>query len=434
MKWIFNNFTVCLSLIVSLIMLTSFGCGSKDSPTGGKQDLEKLTVLASLPLEFSEISEQKVEITFSKDLDKSTFIKGFYIYPPIVNKKITIDGNVATIKFLEELQNHTNYYLILTNRIKDIRGNSLDQNQTLIYKYGNLQTNRITGSVLYENPTDAGMPVLVHLLSEDSLWVLSKSITGSSFAIEALNPLNYQLKAYIDKNQNGRYDFKQEPYFEANIDNIPLQTLNLMMAYADTVKPAIRMVRGNNSRDYEIYFNKSLKSYSGVRLESVSSSESIPIFAENHSSDKITLLTAQTDTTRIRFIVTDLEDFKSNKNVRSIFVSSGSDVIDNTPPRILNTIPRNGATVNTLLPKLEIHFSEIITSSNFKADLVEVDTKTSIPFSLIKSNHSIYIIQPDKQLSNYKTHVLTIEAETRDLAGNKLDSDYKFVFLPISRN
>lgn len=433
MKTASNILCFILVCVISSSALFIVGCGSKQSPTGGKQDLDKLQLLASIPVEYDEINEQKIELTFSKAVDRSTLLKGIYIYPTVSNKKINVDGNLVTIKFLEALNKDTNYYVTLTTRIKDVRGNTLDNNQTLIYKHGKLQNNKISGLISYEDPKDKGLPIQVNLLGADSLWVLSRSFTGDSYRLEGLNPMSYIMRAYIDKNLNGRYDASLEPYQEYDIAEKEIANYDITMAYADTVKPAIKLVKAVSNREYEIVLNKTVKSFQKVTVQSLNSKDNLQVFALDREPDKITIVTSQTDTTKWQFTVTELVDNKGNTNKSSIMIASGSSKPDITPPSIINSNPRSGATVNTLQPILEISFSEIVPSAMFKATLTETDSKKAIPFKLVKSNQKTYHIQPERPLENYKSCVLTIQEETSDLSGNNLKQPFKLVFLPILR-
>jgi hypothetical protein len=434
MNKVFEYKHFCAQILIFTILLLISGCGSKQSPTGGKEDTEKLAVLASLPVEFEEISDQRIEVTFSKVIDKEAFVKGIYLYPPVKAKKFIYDGNIVTIKFLEALQADTNYYLTLTTRVKDLRGNALDENQTLIFRHGELQSNRISGNIIYENQSDTDLPVQVNMLTADSVWVLAKTFKGKSYALDTMNPMDYILRAYIDKNLNGRYDAEMEPYTESSLKSKPVISYDLNMAYADTVMPAIRSVRAISNREYEIVLNKSIKSYKDVKVEYLKQRENLRIFALSHDLDRIVVLTSETDTTQYKFTITELTDAKGNVNPRSSVTIAGSREQDKTAPEIVSTVPRNGASVNNLQPVIEVNFSEIIPSSTFTAYLKETDANKSIPFRIINSNQKTYRLQPEKPLSNYKSCLLTIESSTSDLSGNKLKESYKLVFLPIIRD
>lgn len=434
MNKVFKQNTLLIVLLLFSTVYIVSSCGSKRSPTGGKEDIDKPTVLASIPEEYAEISDQKIELTFSKPIDRTSFLKGIYIYPPITNKKIYYEANLVTIKFLEALEKDTNYYLTLTNRIKDVRGNALAKNQTLIYKHGTLQKNRISGNIVYENSKDIGLPIQLNLISTDSIWVMTKEITGKTYEIEALNPFAYTLKAYIDKNLNGRYDQNYEPYHELNVANQPIATYDLNMAYADTVKPVIRSVNAIANREYKITLNKTIESYKKIQIQSINTKESLQIYAVNHELDKITVLTAPTDTTRWLFSLIDAADKKGNSNALSSVTIRGSSNKDKTSPTVLKTNPRNGSSVNNLLPILEINFSEIIPQNLFFATLIEVESGRDIPFKVLKTNGMIYQIQPRTPLKNYMTCMLTIENNTSDISGNTLQKPFKLVILPLVRD
>jgi hypothetical protein len=433
MNTVFSKLTAASLLSGFLMLCLLCGCGSKQSPTGGKEDLEKLKLLASIPEEFADLKDLKVELTFDKPVDRASFLKGIYIYPPIQNKKVYYESNVITLRFLEALEKDTNYYITLTTRIKDMRGNPLETNQTLIFRNGVLQTNRISGNIEYEKAGDNGMPVLLNLLTADSVSVLAKSVTGNSYVIEALNPAAYIIRAHIDKNQNGRYDYGQEPYFETSVPQQTISSVLLQMVYADTVKPVIKSVKEISNREYEIILNKSISAFQKISLDDITHNRPIQIFAINHEADKINLLTASTDSAQIRFRINGLRDSKGNQTELSALTlqsGTGRDVI---PPTVVSTYPRNGATVNDLQPVLNITFSEPIPATAFQANLKETDSNKEVSFQVIKSNSYTYKLQPGKPLLNYKSYVLTIGEGTSDISGNRLAKPYKLTFLPLLR-
>ena len=69
-----------LALLLALL-LTLASCGSKKSPTGGPEDLDRPAILSSLPAQFGQITNGRIEINFSKPLDKSSVTQAVYIYP-----------------------------------------------------------------------------------------------------------------------------------------------------------------------------------------------------------------------------------------------------------------------------------------------------------------------------------------------------------------
>lgn len=435
-KLIFPFKTSSLLLLMSFAVMLAFlnSCGSKRNPTGGKLDIDKPQILATLPEEYSEINEQKLEITFSKAIDRSTFLKGIYIYPPVLNKKVYFESNVITLKFLEALEKDTNYFITLSTRIKDVRGNALGKNQTLIYKSGKLQDNKISGNVHFEDAKDGTLPIQLTLLSADSLWVLSREITGNAYALESLNPISHILRAFIDKNLNGRYDPNQEPYFEAVTPVQKIYSLDLNMAYADTVKPALKSVKAISNREYELVLNKTIKSFGKLTIKSPDKRESLPVLLSNLQNDRIRVLTAVSDTSKWAFSLTDLIDVKGNITAMSALTINGSATADKIPPSVTSCSPRSGTSVNNLQPILEITFSEVIPVANINANLKESESGESIPYRIIKADGKTFQFQAEQQLSNYRSCMLTIETTTADISGNQLKEPFKLVFLPIFRN
>ncbi|HOH60343.1 MAG TPA: Ig-like domain-containing protein, partial [Candidatus Cloacimonadota bacterium] len=121
-----------LLAFVLLISLNMIACGNKRGPTGGDQDLDKPTVLSSSPAEMGDISGGIIEIDFDKPMDKSSLPNAIYFYPPITEKRINLSRQTLTIEIKEKLQDDTLYYITLSTRIKDTRGNNLDKAHTLI--------------------------------------------------------------------------------------------------------------------------------------------------------------------------------------------------------------------------------------------------------------------------------------------------------------
>ncbi|MCB5246052.1 MAG: Ig-like domain-containing protein [Candidatus Cloacimonadaceae bacterium] len=415
--------------IILLLLIFLASCGSKKSPTGGPEDLERPVIVTSFPPQFSNISEGRIEINFSKPLDKTTIPHSIYIYPPVMNKKITVDKNSIIIQINEKLLPDTNYYVIISTRLKDIRGNSPEHNQTLVYTSGKLNQLRLSGTIGYENPKDNSLPVQMSLLSADSLLVLSQVSQGSSYAIEPLNPAYYILRAYIDKNVNGRYDFTQEPFFEQPVMMEHSNNLDLFLAYADTTSPTIKLITANHNREVEITFSEAIKGYSSIKINRLDNKEELPVLLSYLEEDKLTLLTPAQEAFAYTVEISDVKDRKGNTNqvIKSEFRSSSN--LDTEPPQVLSSSPRNGTSVKTLEPVLVVCFSEVIPKSSIKASLKATETKAEIPIDILESDSRIYRFKPQRTLQNYRSYVLTISAT--DISGNSMPESFNLNFLPL---
>ncbi|MDD4224181.1 MAG: Ig-like domain-containing protein [Candidatus Cloacimonetes bacterium] len=420
---------IILLLAAALLLLS---CGSKKAPTGGPEDLQRPSVLSSLPAEFGQITDGRIEINFSKPLDKSSVTQAVYIYPPIQDKKITVDKSTLLIRFNEDLRPDTNYYVTVSTRLKDIRGNALPENQTLVFAHGDLNQFQLAGTVSFEDEADSSLPVQLRLLSADSLNVLSSVSRGPAYLLETLNPAPYLLRAYIDKDRNNRHDPDSEPFFAASLNLGRSQNLDIQLAYADSTKPVIKLAQARHQREVEILFSEPLAGYDAVTLKRLDTGGELPILITSLAGDKLTLLTEIQDAQTYRVEIRGARDVRGNLKALDKADFSSSQILDTTPPKVLASSPRNGTSVNTLEPTLELRFSEVIPASAIKASLKAAESNTEIPFNLSGENTAVYTFKPSQPLQNYRSYVLSVSAA--DISGNKLVEDYKLNFLPLLRS
>lgn len=425
--------TVFKAAILLILLHILVACGSKRPPTGGPVDTEKPVVVASVPEVFGDISDGKIEISFSKALDKSTLSSAIYIYPPITNKKISYDANTIIIRIQEKLLKDTNYYVTLTSRLKDTRGNALGQNQTLVFRSGKLNTNKISGSIIYEDPRDMAFPIRLDILSADSLMIQSNSISGNSYAIEHLNPISHLLRAFIDKDNNGRYDFGKEPHFEALAHFAPITTLDIKMQYRDSTLAQIRSVRAISNREVEIQFTEDVSSVGDIAIASVQTSTPLPIRIKLLNKDKMQLITAEQDTSRYQLLVENIRDLKQNLTKRAGTQFSGSSRIATSKPKVVSTSPRNGTSVNSIRPEITVVFDRIMPQDSLRYSLYSADKKEKIAIDVLSGNSNVYKFVPRTELFNYRSYLLLISKDSADIFGNKLEADFELNFLPLYR-
>lgn len=422
-----NKYLSVFFLLKLLIFIAA--CGSKKSPTGGPEDLEKPVILSSVPAQFGQIDQNRIEINFSKPLDKNSVTQAVYIYPPVKNKKVTVDKNSIFIRFNENLQANTNYFVTVTTLLKDNRGNNLEENQTLIFAHGELQDLRLSGKVSFEEEADKALPLQIRLLSADSLNVLSSVSQGGSYKLESLNPASYLLRAFIDKNRNNRLDPDNEPFYETHLKLERSQSLDIHLAYTDTTIATIKQVQAINDREIHVHFSKTITEYSSIKVQRLDTGGELPILISNLEKDKLILLTQEQEPANYRVEIRGIRDRKGNLNAMDKMDFRGSEQKDQQAPRLLSSTPRDGSSVNSLQPSLTLHFSEIIPASSLSASLRAAETKTEIDFNIEGANSSTYIFKPKQALQNYRSYILTVSVA--DLSGNK--NEFKLSFMPLLR-
>ena len=418
-------------LFLVLLLLFLLSCGHRKSPTGGKKDTESPSIVSILPDEFCDINNQDIEIIFSKPIDRTSILSGIYIYPPILNKKFKWDKNSLIIKILEDLEQNTNYFFTFSKRIKGEHNNKLDQDYVYIFRSGKLNEYRISGEIIYEDKSDEGLPVRLNLMTADSSMIYSTELEGYIYEIDNLNNIEHQIESYIDKNENGKYDYEKEPYFQFFSSKKEISSVNIELAYADTIKPEIKSVNVLWNNQLEINFSESIKSVSEIEITTADSLE-IPLSVLAHASneDKITVVSTKMDTIQYKISLTALEDLKENVLDESSILFDGISIQDTIPPNVISSFPRNGATIKTLLPEIVIEFSEIILSENLSAKLISVESQELTEMKMEKGNSNIIIFKPAKELTNYSSFNFIISAS--DMTNNNSE-EFSAFFIPIVR-
>lgn len=417
----------------ALLILGLTACGSKRGPTGGEADIERPTVISSSPLEMGEISGKTIEIDFSKPMDRASITNSIYIYPPVSQRRISLTRATLKIEIEDELLKDANYFVTLSTRLKDLRGNSLDKAHTLTFRSGEAQSGQLSGLIEYEDPLDKGTAINLSLFSADSLLVMMDEVSGDSYELPNLNPASYTLRAYIDKNVNGRYDLVYEPFFEESVSISGRSSLNMSMSYVDTTLAQIRGIKQISPHELEITLSKRIATYSTLEIIAEGSKDRTEILHEHLDKDKLYVLSSKLDSTRVTIKMRNLEDFKGNFSAESSIQFGVQSSSDTTPPQLLSTIPRSGATIYDLKPKIELFFSEIMTGKNLKLSLVASDTKKEVPCEILNVQGRKVTLQPVQELTNYRSYSLTIHKESTDYSGNKMLEDRELIFLPIKR-
>lgn len=418
-------------ILICLALLT--GCGSKRKPTGGEQDLLKPSILSTSPAELGDISGKIIEIDFSKAMDKASLPNAIYFYPPIKNKQISISRQTLKIEIKEDLQPDTIYFITLSTRLKDLRGNALDKAETLLFKNGNPKTAKLSGLIDYEQKEDIGQPVRFTLYSADSLLVMMRELSGTAYEIPALAPGTFRARAYIDKNQNGRHDENLEAFFEDTFELKQLGTLDLKLAYQDTTTAQIRQVKQHSPHELEIVLSKKIENYEGLVIQSKEQAEPLAIWHEALIGDRLQVLTAAMDSTNYRIRINKLQDAKGGISPQTSLNFKPGIFEDKEAPRLMSSYPRNGGTVNSLKPELQLVFSEIISAQNLKVTLIESDSKKEIPIKIEAIKGRSITLIPQKEMANHRSHTLIVSDKTVDSSGNRLGAESRILFLPIFR-
>jgi hypothetical protein len=421
------------ALLMLIFLLGLAACGSKRNPTGGAADTDRPTLLSSSPAEFGDISGKVIEIDFSKTMDKSSITNAIYFHPPIADTRISLSRATLRIEIREELQKDTFYHIILSSRLKDLRGNQLDKEHSLVFRHGNPPTASLSGLINYDNPADMEAKVRFSLFSADSLLVMMDELSGSSYEIGSLNPAEYKLRAYIDKNLNGRYDTSAEPFFEQSVKASTRTTMDINLAYVDTTMAQIRRINRISPQELEIELSKPISYLEHVEIVARDNNAELTILRRFLDADRVYLLTSAPDSLEYSIRMRNLKDNRGNMSPATGMQYTPSLTKTESPLQLLALQPRNGATVADLQPIIELHFSRIMLPENLKLSLLATDNKTEVEWEIVNNNGRKLQIRPKKALANYRSYQIIVHKETKDFGGNTLEANRESVFLPIKR-
>ncbi len=431
MKKVFSASASIIAMLLFTLLLSN--CGSDGSPSGGPKDTVKPTIVNVDPGEYESIASGDIEITFSKPIDRATVLTGIHIYPAILKKKFRWpDGNTLGIRIYEKLEEDTNYYIMFSKEIKGMHGNPLDQDYLYTFSSGELQRLRLSGNIEYERPGDMGRPISFSLFDADTVNVYKTVLTGSNYVLENLNPGGYVLESFIDLSGNNKYDYGTEPWFRQEISLDGNMTLDWQMAYEDSLAPSFADVKALSASQLLVKLSEPLQDFTSIRIEAQDSLRTeLPIIEYNVFEDTLHILTSAQDTLKYKLEALGMRDLKDNfSEIDSIFFQ-GKARPDSTAPRVVKTIPRNGTSITTRMPEIQIRFSEMILTKDIHLSMQCVETGDKIGVEVVEGNSSRYVVKPSQELTNYNTYILTIEKITSDPAGNSMAQPVDVSMIPI---
>ncbi len=424
-KMMMKLIRIGLGITVFSIIFLLNSCGHKKKPTGGEKDTISPKILSFYPPEFSQLNNS-LEILFSKPIEKSTVFEGISIYPPILKKKLIWSDNLLHIKILEPLKDSTNYFFKFSSSIKGIHQNPLDKNYTAIYYNGVLQNYSIYGTISYEKEEDKNKKITLSLFDSDSSLVFIKKISGVNYKLDYLNPDEYHIQAFIDRNGNNKYDFEKEPYAAITVTDSNNTQANLSMSYADTTKPHLTKIVPISNIELIAHFSENISMADEISVESADSNKvALKVITSKLKNDFITIITEKQDTTKYLLKIKNITDLKENITKMDSLYFNSSTISDTISPKVLEIYPQNGAVIKSHYPEIKLTFSELI--KNIDVKLYNNETNKEYELKAIKSDKDVFEYTTQKILLNYSSYKLIVNA--LDYAGNKSKIESNFIVM-----
>ncbi len=418
-----------LTIVAILTLLVA--CGSKDTLTGGPEDTVKPEIVSVYPEEREDISAGQIELIFNKNLDKVSVERSIYIYPAVEDMNLKVSKSTVTITFETEQMEESNYYLTINKSLKDIRNNTMESNQTLVFRKGEFNEYKIRGVVQYEEGAEKGHRTFVTVLTSDSLFILSQKLKSDRFEIPNLNPADYFLRAYTDNNDNERYDFGRDLFFEGPFTQ-SMRSIRLNMAVADSTLPKLRSGRFQYDNQLSLSLSEELKSFESITITSLKDSTEVPYKYAVLNDNYLNLITEPVDTLKYKVTIKGMEDLKGNLRELMAVEVQGIVKPDTLAPSIISTFPEDGRTIKTLNPRILVEFSEIIPKAYLVCKLQEVESGRELKLTTLSSDSHLAEFMPANKLRPYYSYKFIVTKSTADAKFNFLAEDYIINFLPVA--
>ena len=212
--------------LVVIIVFVALGCAKRGYITGGEKDEFPPQVLKTSPENFStHFNSQEITILFDEYVKLKDVSKQLIISPPMKNKpEITpfSASKFIKIRLRDTLQPNTTYSLNFGQSIEDNNEGNKLQGYRYVFSTGSyIDSLSINGYVkdALDKETEKFVSVMLYEINEtftDSVIYkenpryITNTLDSVAFSLENLKEGNYLLVALKDKNNNNRFDPKQD--------------------------------------------------------------------------------------------------------------------------------------------------------------------------------------------------------------------------------
>jgi len=216
--------------VIYFLFLLFCSCAKIGSPTGGPADKIPPKILKSIPENGAiNFKGDKIYLTFDEYIQLNKINENLIISPPLKNDiKTTIRHKTLIINLNNKLEDSVTYCLNFGSSIVDFREANPIENFEFVFSTGSkIDSFSITGKVLKAfdlEPPDKNTYVLIYNNLNDTAPLKVRPLyvgrcdKNGDFKINYLKDGKYRIYALTDKNNNLKYDLKDE-YF-AFVDTI----------------------------------------------------------------------------------------------------------------------------------------------------------------------------------------------------------------------
>ncbi len=350
-------------LWIAFIGLLGVQCAHKVAPSGGPEDRTPPTVVSTFPEPFqvNVPLDVTITITFSEKLNAGSVQQQVWMVPePPQGFEVSVQKQRLVVQPQAPLEPDVTYQVVVGTKVADRHGNRLPEPLQLIFATGSaIDSGRIAGQVW--GASGEGWWLLAHrdsppipdtLLARKAAYFVPLARNGN-FQIGALAIQRYFLYALQDANGDRRYQVGEPvafpPFWISLADSQAMVSrVYLRPVREDFSPPQLQQVSPLHRHTFYLQWNEPIRltSAAGVRVLDSLTHQLLPIRGMAVVPENPKTLAVFTDAqlqTIYQGWIWGIADSAGNTTDTLTFRFQGTPEPDTTRPRILHTLPPDGA-------------------------------------------------------------------------------------------
>ena len=408
-------------LPISLLFIVLLSCAKVEGPSGGPEDKTPPKIIGVSPSDGAvdvPVSLNKIDITFSKSMNKNATQNAVFISPLFFDyPQYKWSGKKLEVELPETLRTNTTYVLTIGASAQDSKRNQLGETKTFAFSTGKtIYDGMINGKVFSDNSRN--MYVWAYKLADadpDTFWMkvpdyVTQPDSLGKFSFEYLSYGHYLVVAAQDKNNN---QFWEPPGDKLGLPDTLVYLdaehqyygpLILTTAEGDTLAPRISGAQSPDSNAVVVDFNEKMDSVSVRRIAKyriVKSSDTLTtgtidyILPLDNDFQQLYLRCSGLEVgERYKIIAHDLlSGYGVKADTMSRLVEIGE--ADTTGPQVVSIMPPPSRSPRPSGFDIDFRFSEPMQAKSFNDNMVLTDTlDNEIEYSLLWAESNYVVIRP----------------------------------------
>ncbi len=440
--------------ILALVVIIS-GCANQIAPGGGEIDRVPPQIIEVAPLNGAvNFSDDHFEITFDKYVDKRSVQDAIFISPTI-EKGLKYDwsGKTLDVYFKDSLKKNTTYTVTIGTDVKDLNNsNKMAEAFTFAFSTGlKIDKGIINGKVYDPNPD--GVMVFAYKEEQKQIDIskqkpdyVSQVGKNGKYTILGLSDGSYEVYAIRDQLRNLFYN-KNEDAIGIQFKNVALKDslnkisdVDFFLTREDTIAPNLSNVFMKNRNHLTVEFNKAIdsskiaaKNFSLV--DTTSGKKILPkyFFKGDGKPNQFYLVITDSLNEKGSWELTadsipDLHNNYSGFEKISFLPKLDRDTVKLKPLSLQGNLPEGKVDLDD--PELVLKFNDAVDLNVLKEKVKAEDLKQNIvPSTLDRIDDASFKVLLNTKLKQSTDYSLQIDFKNfRDVAGNSIDSLFKFKF------